>query len=826
MSMREYKVSGMSCAACSARVEKAVSSVDGVSYCSVNLLTGSMTVDGADDAQIIEAVENAGYRATVKDKDSGAFEEGKNEKSEEKKLLYRLIFSSVILLPLMYLSMGYAMWGFPLPKIAVDYPVTVAIAELVFCSAIILINRNFFINGAKGVIKGAPNMDTLVALGSGVAFLWSTYLTFKMLFNPMHASHYLHELYFESAAMILTLITVGKLLESIAKGKTTNAIKSLIALTPDVATVIRDGKEMKVKSSEIRVGELLIVRPGEKIAVDGIVESGESAVDESSLTGESIPCEKSHGSRVFAATNNTYGYLKYRAEKVGDDTAMSRVVKMVSDAVASKAPIARVADRVAGIFVPTVISIAVLTFLIWLFVNNSLGYALERAVSVLVISCPCALGLATPVAIMVGGGIGAKRGILFKNATALEACGKAKCVALDKTGTITEGKPSVTDVIPFSVDRDELIEIASAIESGSEHPLGVSVVEFAKARNISIPEFDSFSMIVGNGVTATVRGSICYGGSYKFISGKVALPPEAKESYESLSSLSKTPLYFVRENTFLGIIAVADTLRSESRDAIVEMKKMGLRTVMLTGDNERCAKAVGELCGVDEVKSELLPADKERAVRELSHSGTVIMVGDGINDAPALAGAGVGMAIGCGTDIAIESADVVLTGSSLSDVALAIKISRSTLKTIRENLFWAFIYNVIGIPLAAGAFIPIFGLELNPMFGALAMSLSSFSVVMNALRLNTKKFSRKYEKTKNNTVKEDEKMVKIIKIEGMMCPHCEARVKDILSSLSGVCETDVSHKTAEARITLEKEISEQTIRSAIENAGYKVVSIS
>ncbi len=817
----------MSCAACSARVEKAVRSLDGVTYCSVNLLTNSMSVEGADDSSVIAAVEAAGYGASLKGGNGRVESKSDGTGGEIKRLVLRMIASLVILLPLMYVSMGHVMWNFPLPRGLADNPLALGLIQLVLCALVMVINQKFFINGTKGVIHRAPNMDTLVALGSGVSFIWSLYLVFKMTFAAGENAHrYLHGLYFESAAMILALITVGKLLEAYAKGKTTDAISSLMKLTPSVATVERDGKEIKIPTKDVRIDDIFIIRPGESIAVDGVVIDGESAVDESALTGESIPSEKSHGSRVYAATNNTFGYMKCRAVSVGEDTAISKVVKMVSDTSASKAPIAKVADRVAGIFVPTVLLISLVTFVIWLFVNNSLGYALERAISVLVISCPCALGLATPVAIMVASGIGARGGVLFKNATALEITGRAKTVALDKTGTITVGEPSVRTVIPFEVSEEELIRFAAAIESGSEHPLGAAIVKCAQDRKLAVPHFSSFSAIFGKGVSAVVDGEICYGGSFDFINGIVTLPDYAKEEYARISALGQTPIFFLKGGIPIGIISVADTVREDSAAAISELKKMDVRTVMITGDNELCARAIGDECGIDGVIAGVMPDEKAAMVDRLCNDGRVIMVGDGINDAPALVRADVGMAIGRGVDIAIESADVVLVRSSLFDVVSAIKLSRATLKTIHENLFWAFIYNVIGIPLAAGAFIKLFGWELNPMFGALAMSLSSFSVVMNALRLNTKKIFEKYNKTKNDIGRDIAKMEKIMKIDGMMCPHCEARVREVLSQIKGVTSVSVSHEKGTAVLSCDTSVTNGILRAAVENAGYKVNEIN
>ena len=821
--MKEYRVTGMSCAACSARVEKAVSSLDGVTYCAVNLLTNTMTVDGADDAAVIRAVEGAGYGAFLKTENATVSDPEVSIKKEERTLITRLISSVIILLPLMYLSMGFVMWGFPLPKILAENPLAIGLIQFILTAMITVINRRFFINGFKGIIKRSPNMDTLVAIGSGASFVWSVYILFRMTaVDSAAAQHYLHEFYFESAAMILTLITVGKMLESHAKGKTTDAIKSLMKLTPDTATVVRDGKEVRIPSREVKIGEIFVVRPGESIAVDGTVIEGTSAVDESSLTGESITSEKSVGSNVFAATINVSGFLRCEATKVGEDTAMAQVVKMVSNAAASKAPIAKVADRVSGIFVPIVLAIATLTTLIWFFVNNDFGYALARGISVLVISCPCALGLATPVAIMVGSGIGARGGVLFKNATSLEICGRAKSIALDKTGTITKGEAEVVEVIPVGADERELLSVAAALESGSEHPLGAAIMKYAKDNDVITYKANNFSALSGNGVYAEIEGDECYGGKFSFIKEKVSCPESVLVHYETLSDSGKTPLFFTRGDSLLGIIAVADTVKEDSADAIAELRRMGLRTVMLTGDNERTARAIGKTVGIDEVVAEVMPGEKEAVIKKLSEKGRVIMVGDGINDAPALTRADVGMAIGRGTDIAIESADVVLMHSSLSDVASAVKLSRATLKTIYENLFWAFIYNGIGIPFAAGVFVSLFGWELNPMFAAAAMSLSSFSVVMNALRLNLKKIFKRENKTFE---KESDKMKKTLKIAGMMCPHCEARVKSVLEETAGVSKADVSHKTGTAVVSLDTEVTDEALISVVENAGYKVKGI-
>lgn len=823
--MKKFNVTGMSCAACSARVERAVLSVDGVKSCSVNLLTNSMNVEGGEESDIISSVVKAGYGATVADKKTKNEEADPeiSDRAERRAILARLITSVCLLIPLMYVSMGHVMWDFPLPPSFRESPVAIGLIELLISGLILVINQRFFISGVKGIIRLSPNMDTLVAMGSGVSYLWSVYLLFKMILsNGADAHKYLHELYFESAAMILTLITVGKLLESYAKGKTTVAIKSLMKLTPSVTVVERDGKELTIPTSEVMRGDVFLVRPGESISVDGVVISGESAVDESALTGESIPAEKSHGSAVYAATVNKNGFLRCEARSVGEDTVMAGVVKMVSDAAATKAPIAKVADRVASFFVPAVILIAAITTVIWYFVNNSLGYALARGISVLVISCPCALGLATPVAIMVASGIGAKGGVLFKNATALEVCGRAKNVALDKTGTVTCGEARVTDVLPIDVDADELLSLAYALEYRSEHPLGVAVRKYAEEKRCKLIYADSFEALSGSGVKAEIDGLSCFGGSFKFISGIVNIPNSVRSQYEALTDSGKTVMLFTKGDTLAGAVAVSDAIREDSREAIAEMHKLGLHTVMLTGDNKRCAAAVGKDAGVDEVMAELMPSEKENAIKKLSESGRVIMIGDGINDAPALTRADVGIAIGRGTDIAIESADVVLVRSTLSDAVSAIKLSRAALRTVRENLFWAFIYNVVGIPLAAGVFIPL-GFQLEPMFGALAMSLSSFSVVMNALRLNLKRIFIKCEKTNNNTVKEEEKMVKTIKIEGMMCPHCEARVREVLEAIVGVGNADVSHARGDAVVTVGDGVSVDSLVGAIEGAGYKVI---
>ena len=825
--MKSYSVTGMSCAACSARVERAVLAVDGVKSCSVNLLSNSMQVEGGDDKSIIDAVVKAGYGAAPIADESLAEAEDERElsaKKEERSVFIRVILSLIILLPLMYVSMLHVMWGAPLPAFFSDSPLAIAICELVLSLAVIVINKKFFINGALGALKGAPNMDTLVALGSGASFIWSVYTVFLISgLDGAGAHSMLHGLYFESAAMILALISVGKLLESKAKGKTTDAIKSLISLTPKTATVIRDGREMKIPSSDVRVGDLFAVKPGENIPVDGIVKEGSSAVDESCLTGESLPCEKTVGEKVYAATSNRSGYLVCEAEKVGKDTVMSEIVRLTSNAAASKAPIAKLADRVAGIFVPVVLAIALITTLIWYFVNNSFGYALERGISVLVISCPCALGLATPVAIMVASGVGAKGGALFKTAESLEIMGRAKVIALDKTGTLTRGEPAVTDVIPYSVSEEELILLAASVEAKSEHPLARAISRLADERGLSTVECENFSALIGSGVSATVRGNTVIGASFKYISELINPSAEASSHFEIFSGEGKTPLFFLQSGELIGVIAVADVLREDSREAIEELSSLGLSVVMLTGDNERSARAIADKVGIQRLVAGVLPGGKEEAVRALQSEGRVIMVGDGINDAPALKRADVGVAIGRGTDIAIDSADVVLMRSSLKALPGAIKLSRKTLKIIRENLFWAFIYNVIGIPLAAGAFIPLFGWELAPMFGAAAMSISSFTVVMNALRLNLERFFENKEKTEIiPEEKENINMEKVFRVEGMMCPHCEAHVKSALLKIDGVTDAAASHKSGEVKLTLSKDVADEIIISTITQEGYTV----
>ena len=843
--MEQYEVTGMSCAACSARVEKAVMRVEGVSSCSVSLLTNSMGVEGsAKPEEIINAVVEAGYGAKLKSKRPDKAESKKDniEDRETPKLLLRLVASSVFLAALMYISMGHVMWGWYLPDALAKNHLAVAIIEMLLTVAVMVINQRFFINGFKGIIKGAPNMDSLVALGSTAAFVYSTAILFIMSSeltngNAHAAAHYLHELYFESAAMILTLITVGKMLEARAKGKTTNALKSLMELAPESAVIIRDGVEVTVKIEDVAVGDIFIVRPGEKISVDGVVLEGSSAVNESSLTGESVPVDKAEGDKVYSATINQSGFMKCRATRVSEDSTLSQIIKMVSDAAATKAPIAKIADKVSGIFVPVVIAIAVITTAAWLIFDQSVGFALARGISVLVISCPCALGLATPVAIMVGNGVGAKRGILFKTAASLEECGRASIVALDKTGTITNGHPKVTDIlIADGIDEGELLSVAYSLEKKSEHPLGIAVADFCeKERNIKEVKIDDFRNLVGSGVEGDLDGERVVGGKADLVLGLAFVSDEMKNEIERHSEEGKTPLLFCKGDKLLGVIFVADTVKNDSAKAIKALHQMGLRVVMLTGDNEKTAKAIGSSVGVDEVIAGVLPDGKERVIGELKKNGKVIMVGDGINDAPALTSADVGIAIGRGTDIAIDSADVVLMNNGLYDVVSALKLSRATLKNIHQNLFWAFFYNSVGIPLAAGLFISILGWELNPMFGAAAMSLSSFCVVSNALRLNLlklpKALSDKTEeieynveiKTINNSNGEIKAMKKTLKIEGMMCPHCEARVKKCLEELDGVVVADVSHKTDSATVTLSRDVSDEVLRGAVEAQGYKVL---
>ncbi len=829
--MEKYDVTGMSCAACSSRVEKAVSKVPGVSSCAVNLLTNSMNVEGtADSSAIIAAVEKAGYGASVAGQKQQKKEEIKDNAT--KKLVTRLVSSLTVLIVLMYFSMGHAMWGFPVPKFFEHNHIALGLLQLILSAVVCVINQKFFINGVKGVINRSPNMDTLVSMGSASAFLYSTYLLFKMtvVTDPAAQMEIYHGLYFESAAMILALITLGKMLESHSKGKTTNAIKGLMDLTPKTAEVERDGSVMTVAVADVKVGDIFIVRPGSNVPVDGIVVEGNAAMDESALTGESLPVEKKEGDKVSAATVSRSGFLKCKAEKVGEDTTISQIVKMVSDASATKAPVARLADKVSGIFVPTVIGIALLTLAVWLIIGRDFGFAVGRAISVLVISCPCALGLATPVAIMVGNGVGAKNGVLFKTAVSLEQTGRAKTVMLDKTGTITRGRPAVTDVIPFETDEKELVSAAASLEQKSEHPLGRAVVSYADSQNIGLQNADDFVAESGKGLCAKLDGRALRGGNAAYIAETAEIPEEISQKASELAETGKTPMIFSQDGKVIGVIAVADVIRDDSVEAIAEFKKMGLKTVMLTGDNQKTADAIAKQVGVDEVIAGVLPDGKKDAVEKHKKDGMVIMVGDGINDAPALAAADVGMAVGAGTDIAIDSADVVITGSSLMQAAGAVSLSRHTLRNIKENLFWAFIYNIIGIPLAAGVFISLLGWELNPMFGAAAMSLSSFCVVTNALRLNffkMKKSAVTADEIKENTEikKEQSIMEKKMKIEGMMCGHCSGRVKAALEAVGGVESAQVSHETGVADVKLTKEVSNEALKSAVEKEGYKVISV-
>ncbi|MBQ2942204.1 MAG: heavy metal translocating P-type ATPase [Clostridia bacterium] len=823
--MKQFNVTGMSCAACSARVEKAVSKLDGVTLCSVNLLTNSMTVEGtAEEKTIISAVIDAGYGASVK----GSTPKTKTIKddSEEKNLKSRLISSLFFLAALMYISMGHVMWDWPLPRFFSENPMNIGLAELILSIIVMVINQKFFKSGFKGLINKAPNMDTLVALGSGASLIYSIYALFSMSDALIkgdinHANHFLHEFYFESAAMILTLITVGKMLEARSKGKTTDAIESLIRLTPKTATVIRDGKEAVIEASNMVVGDIFAVKPGESIPADGVIIEGASAVNESALTGESVPVDKKEGDKVTAATINQEGFILCRATKVGEDTALGEIIKLVSEASGSKAPIAKVADKVSGIFVPIVMVIAAVTVFSWLILGESIGFSLARGISVLVISCPCALGLATPVAIMVGSGRGAKNGILYKSAAALEEAGRCAVVALDKTGTVTTGEMKVTDITPAEgVTEDELLKLSYALEAKSEHPLAKAVVNFAKEKGIPLFTAEDFSALSGNGLTGTVEGNKVYGGKEEFIAGKTVISEDIKRKTGLLRAEGKTVMFFAAEDKLLGLIAVSDIIKEDSKEAVARLKKMGLSVVMLTGDNEVTAKAVAREAGIDNVRANLLPEDKEKAIAELSKSGKVMMVGDGINDAVALTRANVGVAIGAGTDVAIDSADAVIMKSSLKDVCRLIALSRGTLKNIHENLFWAFFYNTIGIPVAAGVFSRL-GLTLNPMLGALAMSLSSFCVVSNALRLNFYDIDKIY--YKRNNKKEDKTMEKTMKIEGMMCTHCSGRVKKVLEELPGVAEAIVSHEEGTAVVKLSSAVADETLKKAVEDQGYKVI---
>ena len=802
----------MSCAACVARVEKAVNALDGVDSCSVNLLTNSMTVDGSvDEHEIISAVERAGYGASTVGEEK--VKRTKDEGGESRAILVRLISSVILLMALMYLSMG-RMVGLPLPSFLDKNHLANALTQLLLSLGVMIINGKFFVNGVKGVLHGAPNMDTLVSLGSASAFIYSTAILYKMTLNPSH--HLLHGLYFESAAMIPALITVGKLLESRAKGKTTSALNALIDLSPKYASVIREGNEMKIPADEVRVGDIFAVRSGESFPVDGVVTEGEGTVDESMLTGESIPVDKSVGSSVSAATVNRSGYLLCRATEVGSDTIISKIIKTVSDASATKAPIARIADKVAGVFVPSVIAAALVTAVIWLVLGKEFGFALGRAISVLVISCPCALGLATPVAIMVGSGVGARRGILFKTATALENAGRINTVVLDKTGTVTEGKPTVSAIIPADgVSEDELITLSASLEYKSEHPLSRAVMSEAESRGVSLLPSSDFEVLAGQGVCATVKNERIYGGKADIISSHAYVPYDAYEKARELSENGNTPLFFSSESRFLGIIAVSDPIKKDSSDAISSFKRMGIKVVMLTGDNERTAMAIANKCGIDEVVAGVLPDGKAEEIRALKAEGRVAMVGDGINDAPALTEADVGIAIGAGSDIAIDSADIVLMNNSLSDALSAVMLSRSTLKNIKENLFWAFFYNVLGIPLAAGAFISITGWEMSPMIGALAMSLSSLFVVSNALRLN-------FVSLKDKKTKKEKNMEKVFNVEGMMCPHCEAHVKRAVEAINGVSEVTASHKEKKVTVKTVNDVPDELIIKTITDCGYEV----
>lgn len=839
--MEQYNVTGMSCAACSARVEKAVAQIDGVESCSVSLLTNSMGVTGDVSAEtVIAAVEAAGYGASIKGKDQERKSAGTSANEEmlkdreTPKLKKRLIASLCFLIPLMYFSMGAMMWGWPVPAILEHNHVAMGLIQLLLTGIVMVINQKFFISGMKGLLHRAPNMDTLVSLGAGASFAYSTFALFAMtdaqIGNDMAGvMSWMHEFYFESAAMILTLITVGKMLEAHSKGKTTDALKSLMKLAPKTAVILLDGVEQEVSIEQVKKGDIFVVRPGENIPVDGVVVEGSSAVNEAALTGESIPVDKERGDAVSAATLNQSGFLKCEATRVGEDTTLSQIIQMVSDAAATKAPIAKVADKVSGVFVPVVIGIAAVTILIWLIAGQSVGFALARGISVLVISCPCALGLATPVAIMVGNGMGAKNGIMFKRAVSLEETGKMEIVALDKTGTITSGEPKVTDIFPVKeVTEEELLQFAYALEQKSEHPLARAILAEAEERQLNTLEVTDFQAVPGNGLTAKLPGAcILRGGNLKFISDTVSVSDEIKRKAEQLAEEGKTPLFFSKDEKLIGIVVVADVIKEDSPRAVKELQNMGIRVVMLTGDNERTAKAIGQQAGVDEVIAGVLPEGKESVIRALKQHGKVAMVGDGINDAPALTRADMGIAIGAGTDIAIDAAEVVLMKSRLSDVPAAIRMSRATLRNIHENLFWAFIYNAIGIPLAAGLFYPIFGWKLNPMFGAAAMSLSSFCVVTNALRLNWFKIhdASRDRKIKRKKKQEEKSMTRTMKIEGMMCGHCEAAVKKALEALAEVDVAEVSHETGTAVVTLNAEIANDVLKKTVEEKDYKVISV-
>ena len=843
--MEQYHVTGMSCAACSSRVEKAVSKVPGVESCSVSLLTNSMGVEGtASPEAVIAAVEAAGYGASCKGRGTGTSGDSGNgasgggaeadllEDTETPVLKKRLIWSIIFLVVLMYFSMGHMMWGWPVPEAMADNHVAMGLLQLLLTAAVMVINQKFFISGFRSLWHRAPNMDTLVALGSTAAFGYSTYSLFAMTGAQVQGDmdgvmQYMHEFYFETAAMILALITVGKMLEARSKGKTTDALKNLMKLAPKTAVVLRDGTETEVPVEQVVKGDLFVVRPGENIPVDGIVLEGISAVNEAALTGESIPVDKKPGDQVSAATVNQSGFLKCEASRVGEDTTLSQIIKMVSDAAATKAPIAKIADKVSGVFVPAVIGIAAVTIVIWLLCGQSIGYALARGISVLVISCPCALGLATPVAIMVGNGMGAKNGILFKTAVSLEEAGKVNIVVLDKTGTITKGEPKVTDlVVAEGVSEAELLETAYALEVKSEHPLADAVVTMAEEKKLKVFDVQDFVILPGNGLTAVHNGDQLIGGSLAFLSDRIGVPDDVKTVAQRLAEEGKTPLLFARGERILGVIAVADVIKEDSPEAIRQLQNMGIEVVMLTGDNERTAAAVGKQAGVDQVIAGVLPDGKEAEIRRLKRKGKVAMVGDGINDAPALTRADIGIAIGAGTDVAIDAADVVLMNSKLSDVPAAIRLSRATLRNIHENLFWAFIYNIIGIPLAAGVWIPLFGWQLNPMFGAAAMSLSSFCVVTNALRLNLFDMRNAAKDKKIKRKQEETTMEKSMKIEGMMCGHCEATVKKALEALDGVDHAEVSHEQDQAVVTLKEDVANDVLKKAVEDKDYNVVSIN
>ena len=836
--MEQYTVTGMSCAACSARVEKAVSAVPGVTSCSVSLLTNSMGVEGTASAEaVVSAVQAAGYGASLKGAScapTAAAQEDALADRETPALKRRLIASLGFLIALMYVSMGHMMWGWPLPACLADNHVAMGLLQMLLTIAVMVINQKFFINGFRSLLHGAPNMDTLVALGAAASFGYSTYALFAMTGAQVRGDaaavmRYMHEFYFESAAMILALITVGKMLEARSKGKTTDALRSLMKLAPQTATLVRGGQEITVPIAQVRRGDVFVVRPGESIPVDGVVLEGESAVNESALTGESIPVDKAVGDSVSAATTNQSGFLRCEATRVGEDTTLSQIIRMVSDAAATKAPIAKVADRVSGVFVPTVIALAILTTAVWLLCGQSIGFALARGISVLVISCPCALGLATPVAIMVGNGLGAKNGILFKTAVSLEETGKTEIVALDKTGTITQGEPRVTDVLPAEgMTQGALLSLAAALEQRSEHPLARAVMMRAEEDGLTAVPVGDFRALPGNGLTATLSGETLLGGSLSFVSSQVDVPRSIRQKAEALAEEGKTPLLFAQAGRLAGVIGVADVIKADSPAAIAALRNMGIRVVMLTGDNEKTARAIGRLAGVDEVIAGVLPEGKESVIRRLQAQGKVAMVGDGINDAPALTRADIGIAIGAGTDVAIDAADVVLMKSRLSDVPAAIRLSRATLRNIHENLFWAFFYNVIGIPLAAGVWIPLFGWTLNPMFGAAAMSLSSFCVVSNALRLNLFKLhdaGKDKKINRHSKHKEETTMVKTMKIEGMMCGHCEAAVKKALEAIDGVVSAEVSHTDGAAVVTLSKPVENAALRKAVEDKDYTVTDI-